>query len=1721
MRSFMKSSPDDRSLSGQSMLSKFSKKKTEFNDTASIGSLGLVVEVPSTETHGVQELETEEEQVQSRIDQAKDGDWFVQIHVIEARNLLSDDAQGVADSFVHCVLNIGKQKKEFCTRVVKNENSPVYDEYFKMEFSNVTVHELEYATMQVRVLHSDSMISDKRKKSNRAGDFIGMWEADILESVYGLKDHEFYRQFVSIVNNEAKDERDFGSQGFLKLSVLVLGPEDHMPFHNVFKEREAERKLEESGELGMMYLPSDNKELRFLAINIHDVVNLPLNKDFSQSFYVQIQFGSMILTTEPVFFDKEKQDEKAIATKYGEIKQKIWFCFLAPTLSQKICISLWEKREHQLMPGTSHKKEIGTCDMITLNSIATESKSHQHCALAVYGSPPLLVSQKKSLKHKNKDAKEGMRTSSNLASSFRGCITASFENLSAKKEDGTTRPQESFVEYEKEEPVLSVYQKRTFTLKARVLLGSNLPFLAGKRSMKYGIRISCGKHYIETRMLSPDTKMSTGGCDWSNSGVLSTSFEHGNTESSFSLCPDVIITLRRVDSNVCLLPFPICFRRIPASQLIRATLVGGEASEPDAKWIHLEEDDSINALHNSIFPGSILLQLGFYTQTNTCNHSGSSLNAKNNINSFIDHSCRWKNESITTHNTGMETTETVPCIVKIKVYSGRDLPPADRKTGALDPYLKCTLGNEIKQTSVKYDTRNPTWFETLTFQVNLPKRKDLRPELLMQLWDSDEGKSQDDFVGNLILNLDEKMNDTGADNGDNDANDYVCEPQLKWRNLFFQEPGDIKEGCILVDFVIFDRSAPPTLDDHLPLPKPISSIETNETFVPEGCTKTVELFVIGCRQLRSSSSAKGLLKPFVKFQIGNSAIVQTRQSKRPSPSNCDFHEKLQINDVFLPDDSLLVPVLHVKVLDKSTFSLISRDKEGNVLGTGSTSLKNTKYYKKIMKISDKEDVEQNSVRRDFSSNNELVKPFLKDRFVFDAEMTFDPVYDEVEIMRGKKNKASETTKYDMEPIGRLHLFMRIKDEMDSTANDSVWDMLMKRLTVPTRYDVRVYILNSGDLAAKDANGKSDPYVKMRLEGGKRARDWIKSEVKHETLRPHFFQRFDLTCKYPGDKLLTIHMLDKDEKSIGNLAGHDDLIGKTEYDLENVICCKEWHSYGIRKPIEHRGLFHPSSRHQKGSLKMWLDIIDSKDSKFPVWDISEAPEEEFEVRIVVWKVEGIPPGDEFTDQSDLYVKLKVGNEKWKSTDTHFLAKKGKGSFNYRIKYPVTMEDGGKIRGEGACKLKIQVWDADLLSKSDMLCTAQMNLGNAFKNAWAMKDSGNGYHHLGDVEAQLDLAAKYAKIEKDEGKDKVEDDMKDIPINWRGDPTGFLAGKAENCTDPMYKILSELTDVTKVEHFESTSECETLRNGIMDPSSVLQDANGFLRKIAEKAPDTNPVGDLFSKGMEGSLNILRHGRSSVAKTAAEFGQLKDDILPGEEKPLLNDHETPDEETGEGGYGAVQTQYGTETAATFIANEKKEQDFADASDEIRHKHIKKKQKKNSLEYQIKEHLGLVPPENSKWVMLQPADGITRRVQPRVLLSIEVLPKSLAEERTNGKGRHEPNVFPILPSPEGRVDILKMMYNPIYMLKSLLGGELALKIGGGCACCLISVAFIACSIMFGPMFEILLQSTFGVLPSFLWHYILIGIVLSTVFTFVVSLFKRDDDDDDDDEENAIHIDD
>jgi hypothetical protein len=54
-------------------------------------------------------------------------------------------------------------------------------------------------------------------------------------------------------------------------------------------------------------------------------------------------------------------------------------------------------------------------------------------------------------------------------------------------------------------------------------------------------------------------------------------------------------------------------------------------------------------------------------------------------------------------------------------------------------------------------------------------------------------------------------------------------------------------------------------------------------------------------------------------------------------------------------------------------------------------------------------------------------------------------------------------------------------------------------------------------------------------------------------------------------------------------------------------------------------------------------------------------------------------------SDLYFKVAFGMSGTQATDIHFRAQNGKGSFNWRVKFPIELP----LKGEGAGRLSVQV------------------------------------------------------------------------------------------------------------------------------------------------------------------------------------------------------------------------------------------------------------------------------------------------------------------------------------------------------------------------------------------------------------------------------------------------
>ena len=59
---------------------------------------------------------------------------------------------------------------------------------------------------------------------------VGSHTVDLM-SVYLREEHELYRTWVALVDLEEED--DHGAQGYMKLSITVLGPGDTQAVHNL------------------------------------------------------------------------------------------------------------------------------------------------------------------------------------------------------------------------------------------------------------------------------------------------------------------------------------------------------------------------------------------------------------------------------------------------------------------------------------------------------------------------------------------------------------------------------------------------------------------------------------------------------------------------------------------------------------------------------------------------------------------------------------------------------------------------------------------------------------------------------------------------------------------------------------------------------------------------------------------------------------------------------------------------------------------------------------------------------------------------------------------------------------------------------------------------------------------------------------------------------------------------------------------------------------------------------------------------------------------------------------------------------------------------------------------------------------------------------------------------------------------------------------------------
>eukprot|EP01032_Pedospumella_encystans_P021181 gene21181-24041_t len=232
-----------------------------------------------------------------------------------------------------------------------------------------------------------------------------------------------------------------------------------------------------------------------------------------------------------------------------------------------------------------------------------------------------------------------------------------------------------------------------FVLKALVFAGQAFPQGTFIKSKRFTVEL----RLLHRRLLTPEGRMEDGYLMWNEAVLLQDTFE---LPEDPTMMPDLFLYV--LDKEL----HPLCYKKFPLGDLL-ARPESKQFNTP-ADWVILKIDKTFSSTPHDIFPGAVLLKLGF----------GREEVANQNV---------WA--------TRIKTTCAV-FQVNIHIYQGRGLPPSD-SNGLLDPYMLVRLGTHKIKTKIHKKTRDPQFMETLSFHMKLPLDDDLKPQLFLELWDQD------------------------------------------------------------------------------------------------------------------------------------------------------------------------------------------------------------------------------------------------------------------------------------------------------------------------------------------------------------------------------------------------------------------------------------------------------------------------------------------------------------------------------------------------------------------------------------------------------------------------------------------------------------------------------------------------------------------------------------------------------------------------------------------------------------------------------------------------------------------------------------------------------------------------------------------------------------------------------------------------------------------------
>ncbi|RHY24406.1 hypothetical protein DYB25_000601 [Aphanomyces astaci] len=1320
------------------LLDKLSNAVTGVPDAGDDDEEGIdadALEAPPEQTKSPDELKKEQELKDKARDeerkalediQIQSGDYSVQVHIIEARDLVPKDATGTSDPVVYVEVMDQKQN----TTIKSKSLSAVWDEVLIYTFRDLDKEKVEMGQIKVTVMDANTL---------QRAELIGETSFDV-SFIYTKMNHQICTSWVGLCSPGTD-----GIQGYVRLSISIIGPGDKFVAPPPIDPKD-------NGLANVLMPPSVKQEVSFLVMTVHVGEDLPamdsvtvLGQKLKQGIdaYVEASLaGNASIRTRV----KSKKGERyQLCPAFND---ELWVVLREPSLANKVTIAVkdWDRIGSDEVVAHSYQ----SLRLIRKMCTASSTGAYGPMWLNLYGAPLTFTS---SVIPGENTAKGEMNLFPDLASYYRGRILVTFD----------IRPNERHLD-EVNQRIKATPLPRTlfpptaaYKLRAFVGTGTDIPQMsslsgAGTRNSKMQILITIGLYE-----LAFERKDNVKGLVVWNQLLESDLLI---LPADATQIPDIFVYLckGKADGRK-----QVSYRRYKATELLE------QAMGNDPSWVSLKEDPSVDALGDDVFPGNILMNLGFGTD-DTASRTLAKWKSVANVDRL---SQRHKYQ------------------VRVNVFQGRNLPSMD-DNGLADPYITVRFNGEQQKLAVKKKTVNPLWYETVTFDVDLPPEDLLHysPQVILRVmdWDAGIGSSAHDYIGSSFLPI--LASDVRT------INDARPDPEPKWHPLVQQEEGDT-DGQILASIVVIKLDRP---DAVLPPPPSI---------VPKTRVAYLEIIVLGLRDLKPYQFLPIQL-PYIEFNLGSSdhanQEMKTEKSKRPSGANPNYLQRI-VREVELPEDSLFAPMLNILVkdtrlggwytplignasinmstkipwgkgyippqsLDLDNIEEKTADEDDGEVSEEASLLPRTSLKAKDIGAGVFGALELMNVQVDLSNpslwtdegirstqlSTQLSvdsdadqggadeyetkrKKYMKNRDDLSEELEASVLktkpFETYKLTTGQKKKkksllsllklgGAKTSKsaQAQNGSGSFHVAGVFKGLIRVMLKESDPPLVnLSKLLHPQPYIVRIYVLNGEGFQPMDPGfdgkpGKSDPYLVLQL-GKTKIND--RKNYLDDVVDPDFYKLFEINCDFPGASTLTLNAYDYD------LIGTDDLIGSTQVDLEDRFFDKHWQLLGDEyksserwgpKPVEQRTLYVSTSRAPMGHLKLWIDILTPKEGAvYPPVDIALPPPITFELRVVVWKTKEVPSFDELTDMNDLFVRCQLEGSDYQDTDIHWRAKKGKASFNWRMKFPVTL--GHKQHNSKFPYFKMQMWDKDVFSASDCIAEGILDMSPHFKKASMLK------------------------------------------------------------------------------------------------------------------------------------------------------------------------------------------------------------------------------------------------------------------------------------------------------------------------------------------------------------------------------------------------------------------